>query len=231
MKLEMLDLALFYKGHMIISDVHIGYEEMLNKSGYMLPRHQYKDTEARLLRLLRRKPQRIVINGDLKHEFVKISDQEWRDTLKILDLLGENVELILVRGNHDTVLDPITDKRQISVRGSYIVDDIMFVHGDQIVDIPEEVRTIVIGHEHPAVSISDGVRSEIYKCFLKGKYKGKTLIVQPSFNLVTEGTDVTKEELLSPYIKDIKSFEVFVVGEKIHPFGKVRDLLQNRTSY
>lgn len=227
----MIDIALFSKDHMIISDVHIGYEEMLNKNGYMLPRHQFRDTESRLLNLLRRNPKKIIINGDLKHEFGKISDQEWRDTSRILDLLEEKAEVILIRGNHDTVLDPITDKRQISVRDSYIVDDVMFLHGDQIVDIPKEVNTIVIGHEHPAVSITDGVRTETYKCFLKGKYKDKHLIIQPSFNLVTEGTDVTKEKLLSPYIKNVKNFEVFVVGEKIHPFGKVRDLLQNRTSY
>jgi metallophosphoesterase superfamily enzyme len=104
------------------------------------------------------------------------------------------------------------------------------------------IKTIIIGHEHPAVSIHEGVRTELFKCFLKGKFKGRILIVQPSFNLVTEGTDVLKEELLSPFLQqELSDFECFIVAEdskasinrnlKIEPlsntlyFGKIQDLV------
>jgi metallophosphoesterase superfamily enzyme len=54
---------------------------------------------------------------------------------------------------------------------------------------------------------------------------GINLIVQPSFNLVTEGTDITKERLLSPFLKqDLGDFEVFIVSDKIYKFGKVKDI-------
>ena len=36
------------------------------------------------------KPEQVIINGDLKHEFGTISDQEWRDVLKIFDLILGN---------------------------------------------------------------------------------------------------------------------------------------------
>ena len=57
------------------------------------------------------------------------------------------------------------------------------------------------------------------------RQKKKELIAVPSFNPLLEGTDVLKEQLLSPFLKDIKDFEVYVVGEKgIYLFGKVREL-------
>ena len=63
-------------------------------------------------------------------------------------------------------------------------------------------------------------------CFLKGKWKEYALIVIPSLNLVTEGTDLTKEKTLSPFLKqDISDFEVWIVGDKPYYFGKLENLL------
>ena len=47
-----------------------------------------------------------------------------------------------------------------------------------------------------------------------------------SINHGTEGTDVTKAKLLSPFLKqNLSNFEVFVVGEAVLKFGKIKDLL------
>jgi len=47
----------------------------------------------------------------------------------------------------------------------------------------------------------------------------------PSFNLVSEGTDILKEKLLSPFLhQNINNFDVYVVEDKVYNFGKVRDL-------
>ncbi len=82
-----------------------------------------------------------------------------------------------------------------------------------------------MGHEHPAISIKDGPRTEIFKCFLAGKWKKYNLIAQPSFNLVTEGTDILKEKILSPLLKqNLRNFDVFVVADKVYNFGKLRNL-------
>ncbi len=69
------------------------------------------------------------------------------------------------------------------------------------------------------------VRTETYKCFLVWTFKGKTLIAMPSFNLVTEGTDVLKEQLLSPFLhQDLKNFDVYVAADRTYPFGKLKNL-------
>jgi len=89
----------------------------------------------------------------------------------------------------------------------------------------EFFRTIIIAHEHPAVSLKEDMRIEKFKCFLKGKWKRKNLIVQPSFLQVTEGTDILKEKLLSPFLTNINNFEIFVIEDKVYRFGKVKNHL------
>jgi len=234
--IEIIDLALYLKKEkiLIIADTHIGYEEALNKQGVLIPRFQFKETVARLERVLKKigKLDKIIINGDIKHEFGTISEQEWRHTLRLLDFLGRHCdEIILIKGNHDTILGPIAKKRNIRVEDYFVTGDILIVHGDRLDDEISKVvgnrkiKKIIIGHEHPAVSIHEGVRQELFKCFLKGKFGRRTLIVQPSFNLVTEGIDVIKEELLSPFLQqELNDFDVFIVGDRVYSFGKLRKL-------
>ena len=231
--LEMIDLALYIKDYnaIVIADVHIGFEEALNKQGLLVPRMQFRDQIKRLESIIGKKRfQTIVINGDLKHEFGTISGQEWRETLAFLDFLAKHSErIVLIKGNHDTIIGPIAGKRNIEVADYLVLGDILICHGHKIVKkaVPG-IKTIVIGHQHPAVSIRDGPRSELFKCFLKGKWKGMVLIAMPSFCLVSEGSDILKEELISPYLTRIDSFNVFVAGNKVYDFGRLGNLIQTR---
>ncbi len=93
----------------------------------------------------------------------------------------------------------------------------------------KDASTIIIGHEHPAISLIDGPRVEQFKCFLKGKFKGKNLIVQPSLNPIVEGNDITRDEILSPFLKGgIGNFDVFTVEDKVYDFGKLKNLVKKR---
>jgi len=214
---------------LIIADLHIGYEEALIEEGILVPRFRLEEMKQEIVELLKLKPRIVVINGDLKHEFGEISKQEWQETLEILDiLLKEARKVVLIRGNHDTILEPIARKKRLKVVDYYCVNDICVLHGHKILLDKEiyskKIKTIVIGHEHCAVSIREGVKQELYKCFLKGKWHGKNLVVMPSFFSIYEGSDVRKEKLLSPFLneKDIKNFKVFVLGDKAYNFGELR---------
>jgi metallophosphoesterase superfamily enzyme len=47
----------------------------------------------------------------------------------------------------------------------------------------------------------------------------------PSFNMLSEGTDILAGELLGPFLhQDLDDFEVYVVEDKVYRFGKVKDL-------
>ena len=223
------DLALIVGNNLIIADTHVGYEEALNKQGVLIPRFQFKEILERLEKVLDgSRFDKIIINGDVKHEFGTISETEWRHTLKLLDFLKKYCdEVVLVKGNHDKILGPIAQKRGVRVVDSIVLGDVLVIHGDKVPSRSdlEGVKVIVIGHEHPAISLREGARVELFKCFLKGKFKGKELIVQPSFNLVQEGTDVMKENVLSPLLKqNLDDFEVFIVADKLYKFGKLRKL-------
>lgn len=228
--IEIIDLGLYIEKNktLVIADIHIGYEEALNKQGILVPRYQFKEIIARLEKILSKvKPKIIVINGDVKHEFGKISEQEWRDTLKILDFLSKHCEkIILVKGNHDTILGPIAEKRNVEIVDFHKIDDIFITHGDKIPENLAKSKTIIIGHEHPAVGLTKGPRTEQYKCFLSGKWKKKNLVVMPSFNLIVEGTDILQEKLLSPFLTKIENFNVYVVADKVYKFNKVKDILK-----
>jgi len=229
--IQIKDLALFIEKEktLILSDIHLGYEEALNKQGVLIPRFQFKDIMQKMEKLINEtKPETIVLNGDIKHEFGHISEQEWRETLQFIDCLKKNCkQLILIKGNHDKITDIIAEKRQMKTTKNYSVNDIYITHGDFIPKDAEfkKAKTIIIGHEHPAISLREGNRSEKFKCFLKGKYKDKTLIVMPSLNPINEGTDVLQERTLSPFLdQDIKSFKVFIVADKVYEFGDIKKL-------
>jgi hypothetical protein len=227
--IEIADLALWLPKQKVlaVSDFHIGYEESLNMRGILLPRHQFKDTKERLQKIfasLGTKPKKIIITGDLKYEFGTVNREERFGISELLSFLSKNCEqLIVLKGNHDKILGFLQNEK-LKVLSKLTLRDTLFHHGDSIVNTT--AKTIVVGHAHPAIKLSDGLISEKVKCFVKGKYKGKTLIVLPSFNLVTEGSDVLSEKVLSPYLKFAKDKEVWVIpefGEVLH-FGKLKNL-------
>jgi len=230
--IQIVDLGLLIDGEtLIISDVHVGYEEALNKQGLLVPRMQAADLRSRLQRIIAAaKPKRIVINGDVKHEFGTISNQEWRDALMVLDFCAAvGGKVTLVKGNHDTILGPIADKRNVDLVDHLTLrnGEIYLCHGHVIPNNADfrKAKIVIIGHEHPAVTLKDNIRAEKFKCFLWGTYRGKTVIVLPSFNMVTEGTDVLREELLSPFLQhNLKAFEVFIAADRTYHFGKLKEV-------
>jgi len=179
--IEIVDLALKYKDILVIGDLHLGFEESLLKQGVLVPFSQLRKTIKRLEKIIKKaKPKTIIINGDLKDEFGTISRQEWRDTLEFIDFLKKTAELIFIKGNHDTILEPIAEKKNIEVIDKYDIDDITITHGDKL--LKKLNKTVIISHEHPAISFQERP-DEKFKCFLLGKYKAHNLIVLPSFNL------------------------------------------------
>jgi len=227
-------LALFFPEEKIlaVTDLHLGYEEALIKQGTLIPKFNFNDSVERLKKIFSKtgKLNKIIILGDLKHEFGLISEQEWSEVTKMLSFLNENCnEIILLKGNHDNILGPIAKWKNLELRESFFLEKqkILFLHGNKV-NLNKEfssARTIVLGHEHPAVTLRDGIKHEKFKCFLKGTYGKKTIVVLPSFNSTLEGQDLFKEKLLSPFLhQDISEFEVWLIADKTYYFGKIKEI-------
>jgi len=232
-KYEFIDKAIFLPEQEIlaISDLHIGFEESLAARGVLLPRSQYKQTKENMQKIIGKvgKLKEIVIVGDLKHEFGEISGQEWHDVVDFLEFLSKSCEkIVLVKGNHDTILGPIAEKKGLEIKDFYISGENCFTHGDKIHEgcLDKKIKRIFLGHKHPAITIREGPKAETYKCFLAGKWKGKEVIVLPSFFPLTEGTDVEIKDTNLAFPLKLLGFEVYVPlpGEdKVLGLGKVKD--------
>jgi putative SbcD/Mre11-related phosphoesterase len=161
---KILDLSLEVEDHLIISDLHLGYEEALNYQGIMIPKFQYPKIIKRIGEIHSRTDcEKVIINGDLKHEFGKISRQEWKETLKFIDYLKERFEeIILIKGNHDPLTPIIANKTDLDVYPRYSTGNFVVMHGDKIPDNWDDIKeeNIIIGHEHPAVGVRSGERME-----------------------------------------------------------------------
>jgi putative SbcD/Mre11-related phosphoesterase len=210
---RMIENALYLEKEktIIVSDLHIGLESSLHNKGVLIPKTQRKELVLAFDKALEAKPTTIVLNGDLKHDFGTISSQEWEDILFFIDYLKKKTQVIVIEGNHDPLLDKVAAKRGLPIHQSWTAGSFFICHGDILLPIPKQARTIIIGHVHPATSITDGVRTEKYKCFLIGKYKGKDLIVLPSFNPLLIGSE---DYSLSPYVKGkVKKVVIGQAGE------------------
>ena len=230
---EIADLGLLIDRTLIISDLHIGYEQALNREGIMVPRFQYKKILERLDEIIKSYDiGRIVVNGDIKHEFGRITRQEWDEALNFIIFLKNNFdEVVLLKGNHDNFTRFIADKTDLRVYETYSIGDYIIMHGDKIPDdlMTRPESTIIIGHEHPCIGIRNGERFEKIKCYLKASYKKKNLIVMPSFNFVSEGSDILHEKSLSPFLKkgSMEEFEVYGVENfEVLYFGRIKDILK-----
>lgn len=227
---SIIDLALKINDYLVISDLHLGYEQYLNAEGVMVPRFQYPLIIDRLKKIQKENnASKIVVNGDLKHEFGQITRQEWDETLEFLLFLQDNFEeIILIKGNHDNFTKFIARKTNLEVFESYQIGDFLVLHGHKILsNLDKQIKHLVIGHEHPCIGLRSGERVEKIKCYLKGRYGKYDLTVMPSFNFLTEGSDILQEKPLSPYLQELQTgdLEVFAVEDfEVFAFGKIKDI-------
>lgn len=244
LELELVDLALFLpqRRALAIADVHVGIEDALRAEGVFVPRQHLSQVQHRLERIFQElhvtpsEPlRRVLVNGDLRHQFGSLSRVEHKESREFLRWLAQWAEqIVLIEGNHDGSLQRFVSS-QVAVKRSHQEGNCWFTHGDEaLTPSGEEGRPIdwlVIGHEHPAISLRDPVtgRVEVYKCFLVGEFQGRNLLVLPSFNQLVRGSDLLKEQPLSPLVQQsrLEDFLVFPVSDDggIYEFGPLRRLL------
>ena len=230
-EIEYLGKCLFLKREriLVIGDLHLGYEESLNNSGVFVSRKMFEEVISYLDKVFFRtgRVEKVVLLGDVKHGFGNIIRQEWNDVISLMDYLREkSEEIIIVKGNHDVILEPIVKKREcIILKDFYIYEDFCFLHGDRNFEEinNKKIRYWIMGHGHPAVKIGDGVKVEKYKCYLEGTYEKKKIIIVPSFFEGNLGSDPRENDLGFAWDFNLNRFKVKVVGEglEILDFGEL----------
>lgn len=218
----MIECAVFIRQDkvLVISDIHIGFEQSLNRQGVLVPRTSFDNTLKRIMTLIERtKPEKIVFNGDIKDDFATIGEQEWRNVKRLIDNIKPKAEIVFIKGNHDTMLEPIATARLIKIVKEYKTGNVTIMHGDVLPD--KWQKTLILGHYHPAIRIREKAKSETYKCFLLSEYKNSRILLQPAFNNLSQGGDIRNH--LPEFINPEKT-NVYVVDKKILPFGRLKGL-------
>ena len=219
------DFALWLPGErtLAISDLHLGYEGAMQEAGVAIPRRQKRVMLERLGRLLDRyEPRRVIVDGDFKHEFSRNLEEEWKDVQDVLDFLCERTTPVLVRGNHDNYLMQILAKKGLDLLRSYACGGFTFVHGH---DDPGVSGPLVLGHEHPAVKLRDGLGATFS---LPAFVVHRDVILLPAFSPLALGVDVTERPKMSPLLadRDLTDARIYAIDNALGllEFGRVRDL-------
>lgn len=195
---------------LVISDLHLGLEGSMTSKGSYVPRFQLEDIKEEIEDLQEKtEADRILVNGDLKNQY-STSYTEKQELDEFLSFLQKEFEeVILVKGNHDTILDNTAEKHGLELEEYHLEDGVLFTHGHMSMDYFEdlEYETVVIGHEHPALALTDdvGVKEKV-SCVLYGEIKnGKNIIVLPAYSKIANGSEVNnmpRQEFLCPVLRE-----------------------------
>ncbi len=218
-------LYIIHQGILVLSDLHLGYEEALAR-GYLyttskndnivryigaviVPRRQLKKTMEYLniaFQLLNGRIKKVIVNGDLKHAFDRLLRQERIEVKAFLDyLLEKNVEIILVRGNHDNYLPLVLKDYGLELIRQYEtfipgVGRVLFTHGHYDIDI-NDYNLVIIGHEHPAIKCL--TTSKNLAILLVKTNIDNHILILPATGAYQAGTSVSlsPNDYLSPIIR------------------------------
>ena len=176
---------------LVVSDLHLGYVWAQRHRGALLPVGSADDTIERLgVLCIRYHPRQLVLLGDIVHRALPLAAIEMAvaELARATAALSVRSEWIL--GNHDRNLEKLLRKLQIeqTLHDALSIGAFHFRHGDA--PVPQTIAPgewLILGHEHPAISLGDGVASHLKcPCFLANE----TTLMLPAFSRWASGTDL-----------------------------------------
>lgn len=175
--------AIFWgrRGTLFVADLHLGKGDTFRKNGVPVPTGTTKTDLDRLTRVIKdTKTKRLVVLGDLLHASASLSYTAitsfgaWRRT-------HPDLQIVLVRGNHDLVAGDPPDDWQIESLDPGCVSPPFVLHHEPPDSAPE-VGYALCGHLHPAARLrGKGDQELILPCFWFGKFAA----VLPAFGSFT----------------------------------------------
>jgi uncharacterized protein len=217
---------------LIVADLHLGFEDRREGSVGLITRSDEVLEAVRGYVRAAGAIDRVVFNGDVLDDFALSRPESRIMVSRLLRAFAAEHDLTLVRGNHDPMLGTL--HIGVPLVSSERIDATIITHGDRALEevLGDEdaqgVERIVIGHEHPALTLSDGIRTERFKCFVRipnvrTAIGACEVIVMPSAHPDIVGTEVTA--LRSPIIPNsYDDAEVIVVGDPARSFGTIGSL-------
>jgi len=214
--------ALFVEGqkkYLIVTDLHIGFESTLTANEIFIGKNTaIKEIIDELLEIIdSKKPDSLILLGDVKSSIKNISKGEWNDVPLFFNKVKEKCEVILIPGNHDANIQRLIPEGISLISSTGMIEEkVLFTHGHTM---PSEnfssIEKIIMGHIHPVFfqedSIVNGQRVWIsLKTNKENIFPSQSgeieIIIVPSFNRYFYATNKRKyKKSISPIIEKIKN--------------------------
>jgi putative SbcD/Mre11-related phosphoesterase len=208
---------------LVVADLHLGYAWVQRQRGALLPVAGPPSTLDRLSQLLDvYQPRRLVILGDLVHRAVALPALE-SELHSLAQRLPPSVEWTVCTGNHDQGLASLLGTRirtpAPQLVAQWSTGRFRLHHGDREVErsgslvLAPEDPVDMIGHEHPAVRLGDGVATQAkVPCFLRAH----DVWVLPAFSDWAAGCEVGRQPFLGPVARRARFHTAFAcLGPRI----------------
>jgi putative SbcD/Mre11-related phosphoesterase len=197
-----------------VADLHLGYAWAHRFRGQLMPLRSEEDLLTRLSDLCGfYKPAHLAILGDIVHQAVPVSEVV-RELTDLFNGLREICGLKLILGNHDRKLQKLAEGiAGLEFLPSFETTEFFLTHGNAPVASVGRKR-IIMGHEHPSISLGDGIRSAKFPCFMHGK----AILLLPAFSLWAAGSDIRAHSFLSETARNARFDQaVAICGNKLLP--------------
>ncbi|MBA2847037.1 hypothetical protein HNP88_001221 [Methanococcus maripaludis] len=220
-EIQFKDNAVFLEENkiLILADVHVGMEEFIRRNGVLFPLNEKKELLKRLKNLIVEfRPEKLVFLGDFLHQFQKVPYKVY-ETVKELNSLLKNHEVIVIRGNHDIMLEYILkENTDFKILDYLLENNILMIHGDKKFDIDFKFDLLIMGHEHPVLEIN----KQRFPSYLEIVQNDFEILVAPAFSNIASGVKINELEsnFMSPYLKKVKKEDIFpiIIGEEVLKF-------------
>lgn len=209
----------------VIGDLHLGYECALEDEGLFIPRMNEVSIKESLNRILDAyEPARVVLLGDIKHDFRRSSYSARDEVRDVVRLISDAAECVAIRGNHDNYLQNILSDVGIIALDHVNIGGYRLEHGH----VDSGVRPVIIGHEHPSVKIpgelSGGMKLQCYVVA-----RGEGVVVIPPFSPFASGNDLNpgRDAVMAPALRscDISKAEIYAVSDMgLMQLGRLDDV-------
>lgn len=200
--------ALYIEGEdvLILADLHLGLEEEQEEKGIHIPIATFEKALKIVTEPIKELAcSRLILLGDVKHEFGRIAPREWVSVRELINLVRKDkCEPEVVRGNHDNFIIAVLKRLNVKLyEQSVSLGRFLLTHGH--IEVDSKGKHLIMAHEHPVIAIKDDIGSKHrFKSFLDGKINGQRITILPSVNPLAYGSvinELPSSELLSPIIK------------------------------
>ncbi len=207
------------KRHLVVTDLHIGFESSLTENKIFVGKNTtLNESVERISSIIdSQNPHCVVLLGDIKSGISRILKNEWDEIPQFLKKVSEKTEVILVPGNHDANISRLVPAG-ITITSSMgmVLENVLLTHGHAM---PSEnfshVDKIVMGHVHPVFFDEDSILNG-QRVWVSIKTKKENIFpsesgeleitIVPSFNRYFYATKKKQyKKSISPIIEKVKN--------------------------